>query len=57
MGEGAARVLFDSSGNAIKVTQDGSDYKYEFIGKLRNVAGTIFNPATEETLVDRKSVV
>lgn len=50
MSEGAARVLFDSSGNAIKVTQDGSDYKYEFLGKLRNAAGTIVNPATEGTL-------
>lgn len=48
--ETLARVLFDENGNAVKVTQDGSDYKYEFIGKLRNAAGTIFNPATEETL-------
>jgi len=45
-----ARVLFDQNGNAIKVTQDGSDYKYEFLGKLRNIAGTIVNPATEDTL-------
>lgn len=45
-----ARVLFDENGNAIKVTQDGSDYKYEFLGKLRNAAGTIVNPATEDTL-------
>jgi len=47
---GIARVLFDQYGNAIKVTQDGSDYKYEFLGKLRNIAGTIINPATEESL-------
>lgn len=51
MTDGVGRVLFDSAGNAIKVTQDGADYKYELIGKLRNAAGTIFNPATEETLV------
>jgi len=50
MTETLARVLFDSNGNAIKVTQDGSDYKYEFLGKLRNAAGTIVNPATEDTL-------
>jgi len=45
-----ARVLFDENGNAIKVTQDGSDYKYEFLGKLRNAAGAVVNPATEDTL-------
>ena len=45
-----ARVLFDENGNAIKVTQDGADYKYEFLGKLRNAAGTVVNPATEDTL-------
>ena len=50
MTDGVARVLFDENGNAIKVTQDGSDYKYEFLGKLRNAAGTIVNPATEDTL-------
>jgi hypothetical protein len=50
MTDTVARVLFDSNGNAIKVTQDGSDYKYEFLGKLRNIAGTIVNPATEDTL-------
>lgn len=50
MSDGVGRVLFDSNGNAIKVTQDGSDYKYEFLGKLRNAAGTIVNPATEDTL-------
>lgn len=57
MTEGVGRVLFDAAGNAIKVTQDGSDYKYEFIGKLRNAAGTIFNPATEETLTTIDSVL
>jgi hypothetical protein len=51
MTDGLARVLFDEAGNAIKVTQDGADFKYEFLGKLRNAAGTIVNPATQETLV------
>ena len=50
MRDTVARVLFDENGNAIKVTLDGSDYKYEFLGKLRNAAGTIVNPATEDTL-------
>lgn len=52
MRDTVARVLFDQNGNAIKVTQDGSDYKYEFLGKLRNAAGTIVNPATQDTLSD-----
>jgi len=50
MADGVARVLVDSAGNLVKVTQDGSDYKYEFLGKLRNAAGTVVNPATEDTL-------
>lgn len=50
MTDSIARLLIDENGNYIKVTQDGSDYKYEFLGKLRNVAGTIVNPATEDTL-------
>ena len=54
MADGLARVLFDEAGNAIKVTQDGSDYKYEFLGKLRNAAGTIVNPATEDSLASIK---
>jgi len=50
MADGLARILYDPNGNAIKVTQDGSDYKYEFIGKLRDSSGTIVNPAKEDTL-------
>lgn len=48
MADGIARVLVDSSGNLVKVTQDGSDYKIEFIGKLRDAGGTIVNPAKED---------
>lgn len=52
--DGPGRLLIDDAGHVIKVTQDGSDYKYEIIGKLRNAAGTIVNPATEETLTSIK---
>ena len=47
--------LVDDNGNLLKVTQDGSDYKIEVLGKLRNAAGTIVNPATEDTLVSIKN--
>lgn len=55
MADGTARVLVDSSGNVVKVTQDGSDFKVEVLGKLRNVAGTIVNPSTEDTLAAIKN--
>lgn len=48
MADGVARVLVDSAGNLVKVTQDGSDYKIEVIGKLRDAGGTIVNPAKED---------
>lgn len=48
MADGVARVLVDSSGNLVKVTQDGSEYKIEIIGKLRDADGTIVNPAKED---------
>lgn len=51
-----ALYLTDDNGNVIKVTLDGSDYKTEVIGKLRNTAGTLIDPSTETTLsaVDTK---
>jgi len=48
MADGVARVLVDSAGNLVKVTQDGSDYKIEILGKLRDAGGTIVNPAKED---------
>jgi hypothetical protein len=50
MRDTVARVLYDANGNAVGVTLDGAVYKIEMIGKLRNVAGTLVNPATEDTL-------
>lgn len=44
-------ILYDGSGNPVKITQDGSDYKIEVLSKTRNASGTIINPATQETLV------
>lgn len=41
-------LLIDSAGNILKVVQDGSDYLLGIAGKLRNAAGTIVNPATED---------
>lgn len=43
-------ILHDAAGNALKVIQDGSDYLLGIASKLRNAAGTIVNPATEDTL-------
>ncbi len=43
-------VLADSAGNLIKSVQDGADYLLGVATKLRNVAGSIINPATEDTL-------
>jgi hypothetical protein len=40
--------LSDALGNALKSIQDGSDYLLGVASKLRNVAGTIVNPATED---------
>lgn len=48
-------VLYDAAGNALKVLQDGSDYLVGVASKLRNAAGTIVNPATEDTLATRAS--
>ena len=48
MSEGIARLLVDSSGNVVKVSQDGDDFKVEVLGKLRDSAGTLINPAKED---------
>ena len=45
-----ANYFTNEDGEVIKVTQDGSDYKLEFIGKVRNSSGIIVDPATESTL-------
>jgi len=48
-------VLYDAALNAIKSIQDGSDYLLGVAAKLRNAAGTIINPSTEDTLATRAS--
>jgi len=50
MGLSPASLLVDSDGNVVKVTQDGDDYKVEVLAKVRNVAGTIINPAQVEVI-------
>jgi hypothetical protein len=56
MAEGAqAALLIDENGNYVGVVLDGSVYRLEMAGKLRNVAGTIVNPSTEDTLATRAS--
>lgn len=50
MADGVARLLVDSLGNIINVFADGADYLLGVSAKLRNVAGTYINPATEDTL-------
>lgn len=44
--------LFDALGNAIKAVQDGADYLLGVAAKVRDVSGSIINPATEEILSD-----
>jgi len=48
-------LLYDANGNPIATTEDGGDYKIETISKQRNSAGTVVNPATEDTLSTRAS--
>jgi hypothetical protein len=50
-----AAILFDENGNPVAVTYEGGLYKLEAISKQRNVAGTIINPSTEDTLSTRAS--
>ena len=45
-----AAILYDAAANAIKSVQDGSDYLLGVAAKIRNAAGTVVNPATQETL-------
>lgn len=44
--------LYDAVGNVIKSVQDGADYLLGVAAKIRNSAGTIINPATDERLTD-----
>jgi hypothetical protein len=51
MSESLARVLWDHiNGAAAKFIVDGADSLLGVAAKLRNAAGTIVNPATEDTL-------
>jgi len=50
MGLSPAAILYDLAGNAIKSVQDGADYLLGVAAKIRNAAGTVVNPATEDTL-------
>lgn len=43
-----ASVLYEAAGNALKIVTDGADYLLAVAAKLRNAAGTIINPATED---------
>lgn len=55
MGLSPVAILHDLAGNALKSIQEGSDYFLGAIAKLRNAAGTIINPATEDTLTNIKN--
>ena len=57
MGLSPASILYDTASNAIKSIQDGADYLLGIAAKLRNAAGTIINPATEDTLTTIDSVL
>jgi len=50
-----AAILYATASNAIKYVIDGSDYLLAVASKLRNAAGTVVNPATEDTLATRAS--
>lgn len=47
--EGAVQIL-DADGNIITGSTDGGDQLFHALAKLRNVAGTQINPATEDTV-------
>jgi len=56
MAEGAqAALLIDENGNFVGIVLDGSVYRLEMAGKLRNAGGTFVNPSTEDTLATRAS--
>lgn len=49
MSESLARILYDSVNSRVaKFIDDSGDSLLAIVGKLRNVAGTIVNPATED---------
>jgi hypothetical protein len=50
MGLTPAAVLYATATQAIKYVVDGSDYLVGVAAKIRNVSGSIINPATEETI-------
>lgn len=45
-----AAILYDAASHALEIVQVGSDYLLGIAAKMRNAAGTIINPSTEETL-------
>lgn len=55
MSESLARILYDSVNNRVaKFIDDSGDSLLAIAGKLRNAAGTIINPSTEDTLASIK---
>jgi hypothetical protein len=48
-------LLYDANGDPLPTYTDGSDELLAIAAKLRNIAGTVVNPATEDTLTDVKS--
>lgn len=49
--------LFDALANGLEVVQVGADYVLGAAAKIRNAAGTVINPATEDTLLTIYSVL
>jgi hypothetical protein len=55
MSESLARILYDSVNSRVaKFIDDSGDSLLAIAGKLRNAAGTIVNPSTEDTLASIK---
>jgi hypothetical protein len=54
MAKSPAAILFDSSGNAIGVTLDGTIYRLETVGKILDSSGYQINPSSEDTLASIK---
>ncbi len=49
MAKSPVAILFDTAGNALKSVQDGADYLLGIAAKIRNSAGSVINPAQDET--------
>lgn len=55
MGLSPAAVLYDADGHAVGLVLDGTVYRLGVAAKAQNAAGTVVNPATEDTLATRAS--